>query len=67
MLASQLCVYDDKTDLKWKWVRKLIVLLCCPNYLVYLGRYPSVTCDALSSCNFFNYVMGCMQSECVMP
>ena len=25
MLASQLSVFDDKTDLKWKWVKKLIV------------------------------------------
>ena len=22
MLASQLCVFDDRTDLKWKWVKQ---------------------------------------------
>ena len=57
MLASHICAFDDKTDLKCKWVRKLIAWLCCPNYLVYLERYRSVTCDALSSCNLFNDMM----------
>ena len=33
MLARQLCVLDDKTDSKSKWVKKLIVWLYCPNYL----------------------------------
>ena len=36
MLDSQLCAFDDKTDLKLKLVKKLIVWLCCPNYLMYL-------------------------------
>ena len=33
MLACQLCVLDDKTDSKSKWVKKIIVWLCCPDYL----------------------------------
>ena len=42
MLAHQLCVFDDKADSKSKWVKKLIVWLCCLNYLlVYLWRYQS--------------------------
>ena len=40
-LASQLCVFDDRTDLNWKWVKKLKVWFCYPNYLVYLWRYRS--------------------------
>ena len=28
MLASQLCLFDDKTDSKSKLVKKLIVWLC---------------------------------------
>ena len=36
MLATQLYVFDNKTDSKPKWVRKLIVIsLCCLDYLVY--------------------------------
>ena len=42
MLARQLCVFDDKTDLKSKWVKKLILWFCCPNYLIYFWRYRSV-------------------------
>ena len=33
MLASQLCVFDDKTDSISKWVKKNSVLLCCANSL----------------------------------
>ena len=29
MLASQLCVSGNKTDLNWKWVQKLKVWLHC--------------------------------------
>ena len=54
MLASQLCVFDDRTDLKWKWVEKLIVRFCCPNYLVYVMIS---ICDALLSRNLFNDMM----------
>ena len=32
MLSCQLCVLDDKTDSKSKWVKKKIVWLCCPDY-----------------------------------
>ena len=42
VLVHQLCVFD-KTDSKSKWVEKLIVRLRCPNHLVYLWRYQSVT------------------------
>ena len=50
MLASQLCVFDDETDSKSKWVKKLIVLLCClPDYLVYFVKIS--ICDALSQFN----------------
>ena len=63
MLASQLCVFDDKTDLKWKWVKKIIVWLCFPNYLVYLWRCQSVM---LSRCTICLMIL-CMHCECVMP
>ena len=36
MLVSQLCVFDDESDSKSKWVKKHILWLCCPKYLVYL-------------------------------
>ena len=63
MLASQLCVFDNQTNLKWKWVKKLIVWLCCPNYLVYLWRYRSVLLCRCAMC----LMIWCTQSECVMP
>ena len=49
MLASQLCVFDDKTDSVSKRVKKLIVWLCCPDYLVYFVKI--LTCDAFSQFN----------------
>ena len=33
MLACQLCVPDDMTYSKSKWVKEIIVWLCCPDYL----------------------------------
>ena len=33
MLASQLCLFDVKTNSKSKWVKKFIVGLCCPSSL----------------------------------
>ena len=33
MLACQLCVLDDKTDSKLKWVKKILAWLCYPDYL----------------------------------
>ena len=50
MLASQLCVFDDKTDPKSKWVKKLIVIwLCCVDYVVYFVKVS--ICDALLQFN----------------
>ena len=46
MLATQLCVFDDKTDTKSKLVKKLIVItwLCCLDYY----RFVKISvCDAL--------------------
>ena len=46
MLATQLCVFDDKTDSKSKRVKKLIVIwLRFFNYLVYFVKIS--ICDAL--------------------
>ena len=33
MLACELCVLDDKTYSKPKWIKKIIVWLWCPDYL----------------------------------
>ena len=62
-LASQLCVFDDRTNLNWKWVKKLKVWFCCPNYLVYLSRYRSVMLRR----HAIYLMIWCVQSECVMP
>ena len=55
MLASQLCVFDDKTDLKWKWVKKthsMVVLSELSSLFVKIS-----ICDALSLRNMFNDMM----------
>ena len=52
MLASQLCVFDDKTDLKWKWVKKthsMVVLSELSSLFVKIS-----ISDALLSRNLFN-------------
>ena len=49
MLASQLFLFDVKTDSKSKWVKKLIVWLSCSDYLVYFVNI--LICDALSQFN----------------
>ena len=62
MLASQLCVFDDKTDLRMKMSKNtysMVVLSELSSFFVKIS-----ICDALSWHNLFN---GCMQSECVMP
>ena len=55
MLASQLCVFDDRTDLKWKWVKKThsIDLLSGLSSLF----VKTSICDALSSRDLFNDMM----------
>ena len=55
MLASQLCVFDDRTDLKWKWVEKthsmdVLFQLSCLFVKISI-------CDALPSRILFNDVM----------
>ena len=60
MLASQLCVFDDKTDSKPKVVKKHIVWLCCLKYLVYLWRYRFVI---WSLCNLEICLMIMMHAE----
>ena len=55
MLASQLCVFEGKTDLKWKWVKKthsMVVLSELSSLFVELS-----ICDALSLRNLFNDMM----------
>ena len=47
MLASQLCVFDDKADSISKWVEDLIVWLC---YLDLVWK-DFVICDALFQFN----------------
>ena len=49
MLARQLCVFDDKTDSKSKWVKKLIIWLYCSVYLTYFVK--NSTCDTLLQFN----------------
>ena len=43
MLDSQLCMFDDKTDSKSKWVKKLMVWFVV--LIIYFAKIP--TCDAL--------------------
>ena len=50
MLATQLCVFDDKTDSESKWVKTVIIIwLCFLNYLVYFVKIS--ICDALLQFN----------------
>ena len=49
MLDSQLCVFDDKTEWKSDWVKKIFVWFSCPDYLAYFGKIS--ICDALSQFN----------------
>ena len=50
-MYRKLCVFDGKTDSKSKLVKKLIVWLCCLDYVVYFVKI--VICDALC-CNLMN-------------
>ena len=51
-------MFDDKTDSKSKWVKKLIVWLCCPELSSIFVK--TSICDALSLHGLFSVI-----SECV--
>ena len=62
MLVSQLCAFDDESDSKSKWVKKHILWLCCPKYLVYLWVKISISiCDmvVVQFTYLFNYYDAC--------
>ena len=56
MLAGKPCVFDDKTGLKWKWVKKLIASMVVLPELSSLFVKISI-CNALLSRNLFNDMM----------
>ena len=68
MIASHLCVFDEKTDSKSKWFQNKLILilnsivcLCFPDYLA------DLFCENLNVWRFAAIYYGCMQSEYIMP
>ena len=61
MLASQLCVFHDRTDLKWKESKSMVPLSKLSSLCEDIAPSVMLCCRAIS------LMIWCMQSECVMP